>query len=103
VYLKDLHLPPEMVREVEASYRRRGLWWWEKKVRKYVEEEFKLMHFYGGKEVALLNTPAGTAVLYVGRITREDLSRLLPELTAEEWRNVLFDCPRPWGDPVSQL
>src|SRR6516162_4561468 len=84
VYLKDLQLPPEMVREVEASYRRRGLWWWEKKIRRDVEEQFKLMHFYGGKEVTLLKTPAGTAVLYVGWITREELLQMLPDLTAEE-------------------
>jgi hypothetical protein len=94
VYLKDLHLPPEMVREVTAYCRELGLWWWERKARRSVEEHFKLSHFYGGQRVSLLPTLQGLAVVYVGRIRRDEFPRLLPDLTAEERQQVSFDCPQ---------
>jgi hypothetical protein len=104
VYLKDLVLPPEVAAEAAAYCRELGLWWWERKARRSVEEHFKLSYFYGGQRVNLLPTPQGLAVVYVGRIRRDEFPRLLPDLTAEERQQVVFDCPQRWNEEeVSQI
>jgi hypothetical protein len=99
VYLKDLVLPPEMQREVEAACRRRRF----RKAaeRAEIERQAKLAHFFGGQDIAYTRTPNGPAVIIAGDLMSEAFDTALAPLSREERREVMCYTQDPRDDPVS--
>jgi hypothetical protein len=99
--LKDLQLPPELVKRANERLRRLGFFArFSKKWRRYVEEEAKLQYFYGGRTVALLDTPEWGVIVALGHVASEEFERAWNSLSREEQRNSLIYCPSPVDDDV---
>src|SRR5262249_11318355 len=76
--LQDLPLPAELAAAVEISCQHLGFVTAQE--RNFVTEELKLQYYYGGKDVACLDTPDGRWVVAVGTPVIEDLPQVLQSL-----------------------
>jgi hypothetical protein len=103
-WLKDLQLPPELVKEAEVRLRKHGFFArFSKKWRCYVEEELKLQHFYGGQTIAFLDTPEGGVIVAKGPLESEEFDRGWNNLSREQQCNSIIYAPNPLNDPESRL
>jgi hypothetical protein len=100
VYLKDLELPPEVVREVDTFCRERN---YGRASRQHVEEGLKLQFFFGGKDVGYIPTSQGLLIVAVGEMNTEAFSAQLARLTAEERLRVSLYSPEPWGETATRI
>jgi hypothetical protein len=94
--LKDLSLPPEALKEADDYCRRYKYRRVEE--RRRVEEDFKLQIYYGGQDVALLETPEGLVVVMAGDLGSAEFGRVLEALSSEERRQVSLYSPMPWNN-----
>src|SRR5437667_7584517 len=62
-----------------------------------VAEEFKLQYYYGGRDVACLDTSAGRLILAVGTPVIENLPEVLQCLQPDERCQLSILSPEPWG------
>ncbi len=99
VYVKDLVLPPEMVREVDAYCRLNGGRW--QAHRAHVEECFKLQHFFGGQTIGCVPTPKGKWIVLRGDLGSEELGELLHKVRDEEGLPVVLLTPEVWTEENS--
>jgi hypothetical protein len=99
VYVKDLVLPPEMVREVDAYCRLCGDR--SKAQRAHVEECFKLQHFFGGQTIGCVPTPRGKWIVLRGDLGSEELGELLHKVRDEEGLPVVLLMPEEWTEENS--
>jgi hypothetical protein len=100
-YLKDLELPPEVKREVEAYCRERG--YRRRADLQRVEEDLKLQFFFGGKDVGFMPTPQGRLVVAVGEMNSEAFSVQLGRLTPEERQRTILYSPEPWDTEATRI
>jgi hypothetical protein len=92
----DLGSTPELAAAVDTACQAFG--YRGGRNRQRVEEDLKLVYYYGGKDVAVLPTPRGRMIVAVGdrgsQAFREQLGQLSPD---ERSRTVLLS-PGPWSD-----
>ncbi len=103
VFLKDLQLPPDLVRRLDERFPRR--WFgWGKWARDAVEEDLKMQHFYGGKAVAyLLTTEGGVVVAAADDFDSPEFRASMDDLSRQEWCSMSRFVPFIWNDSVSRL
>ncbi len=71
--------------------------------RRRVEEELKLQYYYGGRDVACLDTPEGRLVVAVGTPVIEDLSQVLQSLPPGERERLSILSPEPWEERTASV
>lgn len=97
VYLKDMHLPPEVQKEVEDICRERR--YRKARHRRGVEEDVKLQYFFGGQTVAYKVTPQGLYVVLVGDLDSEGFTAELARFPREQRCQITLYHPDRWDDP----
>jgi hypothetical protein len=99
--LKDLAVPPELARTIERYCEDQRIQ--EVGYQNWVAEELKLQYYYGGKDVACIDTPEGRCVLAVGTPVIENLSKILLSLPLDERRKVAIVSPEPWEERMVSI
>src|SRR5262245_12724207 len=91
VLLKDLETPPALAEAIQQACKQFGF----RSVRDqlYVEEELKLQFYYGGRDVACIETDQGRAVLKAGTPYIEDWPQVLDGLDADHRHKVMILTP----------
>jgi hypothetical protein len=96
VVLKDLEIPPALAEAIEEACKQFGFR--SLRDRLYIEEELKLQYYYGGQDVACIQTPHGRAVVAAGSAGSGELREALQHLGPAERRSVSTLFPEPWDD-----
>jgi hypothetical protein len=96
VVLKDLETPPALAEAIEEACKHFGFR--SPRDRLYIEEELKLQYYYGGRDVACIETGDGRAILAAGTPYIENWPNALEGLEPDERRKVAILTPEPWDD-----
>jgi hypothetical protein len=92
IYLKSLTLPLELSRQADEFCRK--FWFWERgRIRRQVEEELKLRHFFGGRTVRYLKTDNGVAVVADANWGEAAYHQAVDALTPQERQRAVVDAP----------
>src|SRR5438105_7859751 len=96
VLLKDLETPPALVEAIQAACKH--FKFGSSRDQLYVEEELKLQFYYGGRDVACIQTDHGRAVLKAGTPYIDDWPQVLDGLDPDDRHKVMILTPEPWDD-----
>jgi hypothetical protein len=101
VYVKDLVLPPEMVREVEQLWKAGSDR--SKAQRAWIEHCIKIDYFFGGQTIGYVNTPRGMLVVLRGDEPSDEFYEVVWKMRLEENQEVIVDCPRRLDDDTGYI
>jgi hypothetical protein len=91
-----LPTPPELAHAVDAACQEQGVEG--ASYRRLATEEFKLQYYFGGQDVAYLETPAGRVVVAAGTLGLPDFDAAWQALSPEERLDAILVCPEPWPE-----
>ena len=94
--LKDLAMPPALTEAVDTACKRLDVR--TASGRKRVEEELKLQFYFGGREVACLDTAGDRVVIGVGTPLLDNLHEILQDLGTDERGGVSVLTLAPWEE-----
>ena len=95
--LKDLPIPPELANVIQQEMARCPFFF-KRRWQRWVEEEYKLQYYYGGKEVLYMDTPEGRVVVAAGSV--EEVGAAFRQLPPQESGKVVVYSPTPWDEVV---
>ena len=94
--LKDLETPPALAAAIQEASKLFGFR--AARDRLYIEEEIKLQYYYGGRDVACIETPDGRALVAIGTPYIENWPQILDSLNPDQRHKVAILTPEPWND-----